>query len=93
MKGAGERDAPPTGQGVETCDISDHSIRSFSGHAGLLGAYKTSMGSSYFPTLFIYFQTLNPSGPYNSGVKYSFIPRASLLITYTLVLATFLRPC
>ena len=72
MKGAGERDAPLTGQGLETCDISDQSIRRFSGNAGLLGAYKTLMGSSYFHTLFIYFQTLNPSGPYKSGVKYSF---------------------
>ena len=30
------------------------------------------LGSSHFHSLFIYFQTLNPSGPNNSGVLYSF---------------------
>ena len=69
-------------------------ILSFSGNAGLLGAYKTLMVWSYFHSLFIYFQTLNQSGPNNSGVLYSFTLIRCVSVDYdTLVLATFLRPC
>ena len=49
------------------------------------------MVSSYFYTPFFCFQTLNPSGPYNSGICVA--PPLGASPWITLVLATFLRPC